>query len=59
MSSCGHIQVRRDSFRLPTLVVAGLGLATAAGFAAGGSRNPLLALGPLATLLGWSHLSSV
>ena len=59
MSTCGNIRARRDSFGLPTLVIAGLGLATAAGVAAGGSRARLLALGPLAILLGWSHLSSV
>lgn len=56
MNACSESHVRHDSFRLPTYLVVGLGLGAAA---TAGSRIPLLALGPLAILLGWSHLSSV
>ena len=56
MNACSDAGIGRDRFRLPTYAVAGLGIASAA---VAGSRSPLLALGPLAILLGWSHLSSL
>lgn len=56
MNACSEVDIRGDSFRLASYVVAGLGLATAA---AAGSMTPLLALVPVAIVLGWSHLSSV
>jgi len=56
MNASGQVAVRHDGFRLATYAIAVLALVAAV---AAGSVSMLLALVPLAILLGWSHLSSV